>query len=136
MTTLSLGVAANDLCSVIRGDRALRLQYRQQLVGLVAQELHRAAYLDVEPYQRFGIRAAQIEAPIRELEGHTVGPIEDDGLRRIACFEGRDGRLGIGNPKIELAADRKQSDPLVHQLGERLPGLGSDRKSTRLNSSH
>src|SRR5260370_29416732 len=112
MTTLSLGVAANDLRSVIRSHRALRLQQPQQLVSLVAQEIHRAARLDVEPYQGFGIRAAQIEAPICELEGHAVGSIEDDGPRRIARFEGRDGRLGIGEPKIELAADRKQAATL------------------------
>src|SRR5579863_1304808 len=121
MTTLSLGVAANDLCSMVRRDRALRLQYGEQFVGLVAEELHRSARLDVEPYQGFGIRAPQIEAPIRELEGHAVGSIEDDGARRIACLEGRDGRLGVGDPKIELAADRKRADTLVHQLRERLP---------------
>src|SRR5579859_3039383 len=107
MTTLSLGAAVNGLCSVIRRDRALRLQHRPQLVGLVAQEIHRAAGLDVEPYQGFGIRAAQIEPPIRELERHSVGAVENDGPRRIACFEGRDGRLGVGYPEIELAADRK-----------------------------
>src|SRR6266478_6769080 len=110
MTTLNLGAADNDLRSVIRGDRALRLQHRQQLIGLVAQEIHRAARLDIEPYQGFGIRAPQVEAPLRELEGYAVGPVEDDGLRRIARFEGRDGRLGIGDPEIELAADRKQAD--------------------------
>src|SRR6267154_6499248 len=108
MTTLSLGAAAIGVALSVRRDRALRLEHRQELGSLVLQESHGAARLDVEPYQGFGIRAAQIEAPVRELEGHAVGPIEDDGPRRVACFEGRDGRLGIRDPEIELAADRKQ----------------------------
>src|SRR5882724_1127710 len=134
MTTLSLGEAANDLCSVIRRDRALRLQHCQQLVGLVAQELHRPARLDIEPYQGLGIRAAQIEAPIRELEGDPVGTIQDDGLLGIACFEGRDGRRGIGDPKIELAADRKQADTLTHQLGKRGRRPAARRRGSSQNA--
>src|SRR5260221_13954524 len=107
MTTLSLGAEATVVSLSVRRDRALRLQHHQEFHGLVLEESQRAARLDVEPYQGFGIRAAQVEAPIRELEGHAVGTIEDHGLRRIAGLEGRDRRLGIGGPKIELAADRK-----------------------------
>src|ERR1700693_3753870 len=116
MTTLSLGGATMDTRLLIRRDRAWRLQQRQHLLGLRLKEIHRAADLDIEPYQGLGVRAAQIEAPVRELERHAVGSIQNEGLRRIACLEGRDGRLRLRDPKIELTADRTQPDPLPHQL--------------------
>jgi len=34
--------------------------------------------------------------------------------------------LGIRDPEIELAADRKQADPLAHSMGQREPRLGQD----------
>src|ERR1700734_4083999 len=104
MTTLSFGTAVTST-SVIRRDCALRFQHRQQLLGLRLHQTLRAARLDVEPYQGFGVRAAQIEAPILKFEGYPVGAIQNDGLRCIACLEGSDGRLGVGDPVVELAAD-------------------------------
>src|SRR5216683_2188219 len=104
MTTLSLGAEATVVSLSVRRDRALRLQHRQEFRGLVLEESQRAARLDVEPYQKFDIRAAQVEAPIRELEGHAVDTIEDHDLQHITGLEDRDRRLNIGNPKIELTA--------------------------------
>src|ERR1700733_6019027 len=120
MTTLSFGVAAILMPPLsVRRDRALRLQRRQQFLGSGAHQIHRAARLDVEPYQGLGVRAAQVEAPILEFERHPVGTVDDDGLRRVARFEGGDGRLGVGNPVVEFAADGKQPDALVDQLRQR-----------------
>ena len=91
MTTLSLGVAAKDVCSVIRRDRALGFQQPEQLRGFRLHELHRTACLDIEAYQRFGIRGAQIETPFRKLERDPVRAIEGDGLRRIALLKRGNG---------------------------------------------
>src|SRR6185437_13452405 len=108
MTTLSAGAAtpaAGALpMSVIRGHGALPLEHAQQLLGLGLQEAHRAARLDIETNQGLCVGAAQIEAPVGEFEGHPVGAVEHDGLRRIARLDGRDGRLGVGHAVVELAA--------------------------------
>src|SRR6185437_10884484 len=122
MTTLSAGAAAPAvgaaapvagaatpvagavLMSVIRGHRALAPQHAQQFLGLGLHEAHRAARLDIETNQGLGVGAAQSEAPVGEFEGHPVGAVEHDGLRRIARFEGGDGGPGIGHAVVELAA--------------------------------
>src|SRR5882724_6860707 len=104
MTTLSLGWRTG---SVVRGNRALGFEQPEQLFGLGPHERNRTASLDIQAYQRFGIRGAQVEAPFRKLERHAVGAIEGDGLRRVALLERGDGRLGVGDAVVQLAADRK-----------------------------
>src|SRR6185437_7107314 len=119
-------VAGAVLMSVIRGHRALAPQHAQQFLGLGLHEAHRAARLDIETNQGLGVGAAQIEAPVGEFEGHPVGAVEHDGLRRIARFEGGDGGPGIGHAVVELAAHGEKADALAHQLGERQAGLAQD----------
>ncbi len=59
-----------------------------------------------------------------KLEGNPVGAIDVTGLRRVARLESGDGCLGIGNPVVELAAHREQSDALAHQIRTAAHGFG------------
>ena len=59
------------------------IEQPQYLSGLLLHQCHTAARLDVQTQQRFGIRAAQIEAPTVKFHRQPVGEIDAPGARLI-----------------------------------------------------
>src|SRR5690242_14881682 len=71
----------------------LAAEQREELLGAPAHQLLVAPALDVQAQQRLRVRAAQIEAPVREVDAEAVGAVDRERARRVACLRLRDRGL-------------------------------------------
>src|SRR5690606_27081263 len=68
---------------------------REQLVRLRAHRRRVAAALDVEPEQRLGIRGAQVETPVVELDADAVDVLDPLRTRRVLLLDAPHRRRGV-----------------------------------------
>src|SRR5690242_17341259 len=89
------------------------VQKLQDLLRLVLHQGDASARLDVETHQRLGVRASEVEAPLRKLHGQAVREIHS--LRRpgVNLSDPLQHSAGFAlQMPVDLAAGRKQGRPL------------------------
>ena len=62
-----------------------------------------AARLDVEPHNRFGVRTAQIEAPVAQVEAQAVHFVYGYCFGFKCCLNSRDSGLRIFQREVNFA---------------------------------
>src|SRR5690606_35830791 len=99
---------------------------REQLVRLRAHQRRVAAALDVEPEQRLGIRGAQVETPVVELDADAVDVLDPLRTRRVLLLDAPHRRRGVFDAPVDLAARRKERHPFLDELGKLGAALAHD----------
>ena len=89
----------------------------QELGRSSLHELLVAAALDVQAQQRFRVRCAQVEAPIRELDAETVGVIHAERAVCVGRFRELESRGRILDLAVDLAACGKPLHSLPYERG-------------------
>src|SRR5690606_34949086 len=81
---------------------------------------------DVEPEQRLGIRGAQVETPVVELDADAVDVLDPLRTRRVLLLDAPHRRRGVFDAPVDLAARRKERHPFLDELGKLGAALAHD----------
>lgn len=94
---------------------------------MLVERLGVATRFYVEPQQRFGVGAAQVEAPVGEFHAEAVGGVDGCLLRGEVGADAIDRRRDVGDAVVDLATARECGNAFIDQLRQRLAGFGHQR---------